>query len=151
MGSISDLWSVWYIWKTPHDIPFRDLHERYGPVVRLNPNRLIFSQPEAVQEIYGTKGISQKSDMHKAAQSTSKGVPVETLFSSVNKEWHHSFRRRVNHAFSLSSMVAYESYVVSTIEDLVQQLQKLAKDQKTRVINFPSWLHYFADDAVTSK
>ena len=149
MGSISGLWSVWYIWKTPHDIPFRDLHKRYGPVVRLNPNRLLFSQPQAIQEIYGTKGISQKSDMHRVAQSTSRGVPVDTLFSTVNTEWHHSFRKRINNAFSMSSMVAYESYVVSTTEDLVLQLKKLAKDENSRIIDFSNWSHYFADDAVT--
>ena len=36
--------------------------------------------------------------------------------------------------FSLSSMVAYESFVASTIEDLVQQLEKLAKDKKTQIV-----------------
>ena len=151
LASISSLWAVWYIWRTPHDIPFRALHERYGPIVRLSPRRLIFAQPEAVQDIYGTKGLRQKSDMHKAAQATVNGIRIDELFTSTNMEWHNSFRRRVNNAFSMSSIVSYETYVASTIADFIQQLNKRAKVKNTLTVDFPIWLHFFADDAVSSK
>ena len=38
-----------------HNQTILDLHRKYGSVVRLGPNVLSFSEPEAVKDIYATK------------------------------------------------------------------------------------------------
>lgn len=41
-------------------MPSVALHEKYGNVVRLGPSKLSFAKPDAIRDIYGTKGIRQK-------------------------------------------------------------------------------------------
>lgn len=52
--SLTDWWAAINIWTgRPYYKFIQDLHAQYGPVVRWGPNRVSFSQPAAVSEIYG--------------------------------------------------------------------------------------------------
>lgn len=52
--SLTDWWATIHIWTGYNYSDFiRDLHAQYGPVVRWGPNRVSFSQPAAVPDIYG--------------------------------------------------------------------------------------------------
>jgi len=48
LGSIASGWRIWDVYHHRHEIPFLQLHERYGSVVRLSPNKLSFSSPGKV-------------------------------------------------------------------------------------------------------
>ena len=151
LASVSSLWRVWDVWRTSSEIPFRRLRQRYGPTVRLGPRRLVFSQPQAIRDIYGPHGLSQKSDMHLVVQRTARGVVVPTLLGSVDTAWHHRLKRSVNSAFAMFSTVQYEPGLRDTIETFLGELQSRFADQPGEggVVNFPIWLHYFTDDAIT--
>ena len=43
----------WHTIRGTSAIKFKDLHERYGPVVRYAPNALVYIHPESWEEIYG--------------------------------------------------------------------------------------------------
>jgi hypothetical protein len=52
LASYTEFWGVWNAWRKSDPLWLVDLHKRYGDVVRLAPNVLSFSQPEAIKEIY---------------------------------------------------------------------------------------------------
>lgn len=62
LASFTDLWKLWYAGQnsTTENSVYIDVHEKYGEVVRIGPNSLSFAHPQAIQEIYGTKGSQQK-------------------------------------------------------------------------------------------
>ena len=61
LASLTNFWAAIKIWRGEMYHEFiQDLHARYGPVVRFGPNRVSFSQPEAVAEIYGTSHVYPK-------------------------------------------------------------------------------------------
>jgi cytochrome P450 len=152
LASFTSLWGMWSIWATADRPPYVDLHRQYGDVVRLSPNKLSFAQPEAIRDIYGPNGLSQKSDLHLVAQQTSRGVAFQTLFSTTDSKWHDSVRRCVNFAFSMTTMVQYEAYVNDTIRVFLQQIETrfAGKEGQAGVIDLPKWLHFFTDDAITN-
>lgn len=52
--SLTDWWATLNIWTgRRYHVFIQDLHAKYGPVVRWGPNRVSFSQPAAVADIYG--------------------------------------------------------------------------------------------------
>lgn len=54
LPSLTDWWATINIWTGRDYYEFiQDLHAQYGPVVRWGPNRVSFSQPAAVPELYG--------------------------------------------------------------------------------------------------
>lgn len=151
LGSLTSLWRLFEVQVTANKPPFLDLHAKYGDVVRLAPNRLSFAQPEAIKDIYGSKGLNKKSDLHLVSQPTSQGVIYSTLFSTTDQQWHDAVRRSVSGAFSMTTMVQYEDMVNDTIAVFFKQLEArfAGKQGEDGIVDFPKWMHFFTDDAIT--
>jgi Cytochrome P450 len=68
-----------------------ELHQRYGPVVRLGPNEVSFATPDAVKEIYQSGGSGyDRTELY----DLFKQFDTRTLFSTPPKAGH-SQRKRV--------------------------------------------------------
>jgi cytochrome P450 len=154
LATLSSGWRVWDVWRRGDQVPYLYLHRRYGVVVRIGPNRLSFQDPTAVKDIYGPNGgLIQKSDMHMVAQQTSRGEAFQTLFATKDAVWHNNLRRKVNSAFSMSTMVQYEKYVDETVSVLLEQLEgRFATSEgfAASSLDFPAWMHFYTEDAVTN-
>jgi cytochrome P450 len=153
LASISSGWRLWDVWRRGDQIPYLYLHHQYGPIVRISPNRLSFQSPSAIKDIYGLHGgLLQKSDMHIVAQQSSRGDSFQTLFANTNPEWHNSLRRKVNPAFSMTTMVQYERYVDETVAVLLQRWESdfAGKEGSAGHLDLPMWMHYYTEDAVTN-
>ena len=151
LASVTSFWRFWDVWRHSEQAPYVRLHEKYGATGRLGPNRLIFSQPEAVRDIYGPKGLLQKSDMHLVIQQSAGGVAFPTLFASTDAEWHNNLRRKVNSAFTMSTVLKYEGSVDDTIGAFLEQLRTrfIGHSGSDGTCDFATWLRFFADDSVT--
>lgn len=53
LGSLTDWWRFFDVYRRRPERTHIALHEKYGPVVRLGPNTLSFSDPDALKTIYG--------------------------------------------------------------------------------------------------
>jgi hypothetical protein len=53
LASFTNLWRLCHAYKNSHREPMVHMHEKYGDVVRIGPNVLSFSQPQAMKDIYG--------------------------------------------------------------------------------------------------
>ena len=153
LASISSSWRLWDVWRRGNQIPYLYLHQKYGPIVRISPNRISFQDPAAIKDIYGPRGgLVQKSEMHKVAQQSSMGDSFQTLFANTNAEWHGSLRRKVNPAFSMTTMVQYERYVDETVNVLLDhwETEFANKEGVAGHVDLPTWMHYYTEDAVTN-
>ena len=52
LASFTDAWRFAYHFQR-QGIPYRDLHDRFGDIVRVGPNVLSFRDPQAIREIFG--------------------------------------------------------------------------------------------------
>ena len=53
LASFTDLWRYFSARFAGHEVPARALQRKYGDVVRIGPNALLFNDPQAVSDIYG--------------------------------------------------------------------------------------------------
>ena len=105
LASLTDFWRFWDVWGRRPDITLNRLHRENGDIVRLGPNALSFADPKAIKIIYGlNKGVI-KSDFYPVQQAVVKGQRLQSLFSTKDEDYHAKYRRCVNHAFSMSSLV----------------------------------------------
>lgn len=126
---------------------FIDLHRKYGDIVRIGPNVLSFADPRALKTIYGLNKGFVKSEFYPVQQAVVKGRRLPSLFSSTDETYHARYRRCVNGAFSMSSLVSYEPLVESTLSVFLNETEKKFESQGT-VCNFSRWLQYFAFDVI---
>ena len=52
-AAYTDLWRFFVVWGGRAERTHIQLHDKYGPLVRLGPNSVSISDPEAIKVIYG--------------------------------------------------------------------------------------------------
>jgi len=139
----SRLWYLYRVWKGRFDVDLLGAHRTYGSVVRCAPNLYCFNDPEAVGQIYG-KGLElDKSDWYEAWNAPG----FKTMFTEPSVKAHGRLRRKFQAAFTMSSMVSYETYVENCIEILKDRFEDIAKTGRT--VDLVNWLLSYAGDAIS--
>ncbi|KAF1918980.1 pisatin demethylase [Ampelomyces quisqualis] len=143
----SNWWRLWDVKKRNHHWTTIALHRKHGDIVRLGPNVLSFADPRAIKAIYGlNKGVS-KSDFYPVQGAVSKGKPLLSLFSTTDEEFHAKYRRCVNNAFAMSSLVNYEPLVSSTLTYWLDKTDEVFANTG-KSCDFSQWLQFFAFDVI---
>ncbi|KAL4980057.1 hypothetical protein BDW66DRAFT_156696 [Aspergillus desertorum] len=149
LAKFTDLWRFLDVRGRRPELTHIALHRKYGDVVRLGPNTLSFASPSDIKVIYGLNKGFTKSEFYPVQMAVSKGEPLPSLFSTLDESFHANLRRSVNHAFSMTSLVQYESMVNETVELFLNQTAALFADTG-KACDFARWLQFFAFDVIGS-
>ncbi|KAG8170285.1 hypothetical protein KVR01_001030 [Diaporthe batatas] len=101
------------------------LTEKFGPVVRVAPNELVFTDPDAWKDIYGYQnGALAKGEEFPKAPSfyRNRGVPPSIV--SETRENHALLRRQMSPGFSDRSLRGQEAIVSGYADLLVGRLRE---------------------------
>ncbi|KAK7464376.1 hypothetical protein VKT23_006543 [Stygiomarasmius scandens] len=119
LAALSNLYQAYY------DVYYRgkfvehlhDLHARYGPVVRVGPNELHFSSPEAYKDIYhsGSKFVKEKA-FYKTMQEEFSS------FGTWDPVFHRKRKDTMNPLFSRRAILKLESSIQEKVDRLIQIL-----------------------------
>ncbi|KAK3998283.1 putative cytochrome P450 pisatin demethylase [Cladorrhinum sp. PSN332] len=147
LASLTDWWRFFDVYRRRPERTHIELHKKYGPVVRLGPNTLSFSDPDSLKTIYGLNKGFIKSEFYVVQQSVVKGHSLPSLFSTTDNDFHMQFRRCVNSAFAMSALVQYEPFVDNTTKLFLRQTEKLFADDD-QTCDFTQWLQFYAFDVI---
>lgn len=125
-----------------HDIHM-DLHDKYGTFVRLGPNMISISDPNALPTVYpsrpGVKKVCQfliklslmvayllntgKGNFYRALTPfVGKGDPLPLVFNTRDEAFHRVFRRPIAPLYTTANVLTYESTVDRVLNLLIAQL-----------------------------
>lgn len=96
-----------------------ELHQKYGPSVRIGPREISFSNTEMVKTIYG-----QRSDFMKAPVYDHFSVHPVGIFSMRDRVEHGQRRRLLSHVFSQSNLLETEALIGQIIEKMTARVRK---------------------------
>ncbi|KAF3761754.1 hypothetical protein M406DRAFT_50315 [Cryphonectria parasitica EP155] len=147
LASLTDWWRFIDVWGRRPEVTHIKLHEKYGDVVRLGPNTLSFADPVALKAIYGLNKGFVKSDFYVVQQSVVKGHSLQSLFSTVDNDFHQQFRRCVNSAFAMSALVQYEPFVDNTTKLFLEKTKEFFVNNP-QGCDFTRWLQFYAFDVI---
>lgn len=143
LAKISKAWSRYGNLQGRKSHRIHAAHQRYGPVVRVGPNELSFSSPEAVRDIYTNDAFVKEETFYRAKRVFHE----EMLMSFRNPEAHKQRKKLLQRGFSQAAMVAFEPHIDGKIEDLLNHWSKVAQKHNGRVDVYP-WLIWLAFDIV---
>lgn len=113
----------------------RDLHERYGPVLRVAPSELSFIDVAAWKDIYGHRvgphGNQDENEKWIVAYAGSKTAPRGLL--SAPRAEHSYLRRLLSHGFSDRSLRSQESTIRKYADVLIKKLREESDGGRKRV------------------
>jgi cytochrome P450 len=113
----------------------RRSHERYGEVVRIAPDELSFTNPDALRDIYG-HGI--KGTQGRIPPKAFARYPEDVYISMLNEPSdaeHARVRRIFSPAFSERALTEQEPVFLKYADQLVSVLQKSSKDGQNGTID----------------
>jgi cytochrome P450 len=131
---------VLYMTRGTSEFKVREMHEKYGPVVRLGPNSLSFITPEAWRDIYG----------HGHPEMPKKyppGMEMDTRkIISASAADHSRYRRAMLPAFSDRALLQQEPMIRVYVDLLVERLAEVARTGEPT--NIVSWYNFTTFDLI---
>lgn len=104
---------------------YRQLHERYGDVVRVGPNELAFFTADAIEPMIGVTGLPKGSFWD--GRLGHKQRDRRSLIASQDKRCHSARRRMWQQAFTPSSLRIHETIIEKRVAEFVDTLARNAQ------------------------
>ncbi|KAI0382249.1 putative cytochrome P450 [Hypomontagnella monticulosa] len=128
--------TVWYefyydgIKGGQYTFKIQELHDKYGPIVRISPNELHCNDPAFVDTLYA--GGSVRRDKYE--YYTGQFNVSESAFGTVHHDHHRLRRSAINRYFSKASVAKLEPIIHDKVEKLCHQLYThLGDDQPVKL------------------
>ncbi|KAF2117930.1 cytochrome P450 [Lophiotrema nucula] len=129
---------LWRAWRWQHTLstlkgnyPFDSLalHKRYGPVVRVAPDELSYTDSNALKAIYGhhnpaTEGFSEFGKNPMEFNKPASGS--WNILTSLNSEDHGRYRKLFSHSFSERGMREMQPRIQDFVTQLIYVLKESA-------------------------
>lgn len=136
-ASVSRTWYMYRIYAGDSHSVQRRLHEQFGPIIRIAPDEVVTTDPEALRKIYRNQGPLSKTDFYTVwgAQDISEQVDN---FVQTDERLHSNYRRIVNPVYTLSNVLKSEMYINKVSELFLQRLDEHAS--RNEVMDLGHWL-----------
>ncbi|KAH7376903.1 cytochrome P450 [Plectosphaerella cucumerina] len=144
LARITQWWEYVIVFRGKSHQDYIRLHEEYGPIVRVGPNRYSFTSRQAVKKIYELGGKYIKSDYY--TPLLSPDPKTQHIFPMQDNERHKDRRRKISPLYTMSTMLSYEGAVEKLNGVCIQKMHQFAKEG--RLIDVPHWMQYYAFDVI---
>lgn len=137
---------LWDIRGQQHSI-IRELHDKYGEVVRIAPNSLAYRAAPAWKDIYGHRKKGQKSFLKDPSLYTHTPNGVNAIITA-NGDDHARMRRLLTHAFSNKALHEQEGILHTYADMLIERLLDLLGTSSSTVIDITRWFNFTTFDLI---
>ncbi|PYH90327.1 cytochrome P450 [Aspergillus ellipticus CBS 707.79] len=96
-----------------------EMHEVYGPLVRINPNEIHCSDPSFINEIYAVGGRKRDKPIHQVQAS---GTVTNAFFSTTDHDTHRLRRSALSRFFSRAQITTLEPKIHRLVQQLCDKL-----------------------------
>jgi cytochrome P450 len=127
-----------------------DLHKRYGPVVRVAPNELAFSDAQAWRDIMGHRvggGGEAGAEMEKWPNFYRPVADMPTDIVNAGREEHTLLRRTMAHGFSDRSMREQQPLIKSYIDLFIRRLREHGEGGN-KAVDLAAWYNFTTFDVI---
>ncbi|KAI1638940.1 cytochrome P450 [Biscogniauxia mediterranea] len=137
-------WEYRLVAKGDSNLQYIHLHKRYGPVVRVGPNRYSITRPEDVKVVYDIGSKFTKSDYYKPLLHPDPDE--QSIFAIQDNNFHKERRRKISALYSMSTMVSYEEAVERMTSVCLRKLNQFSEEK--RLVSIPHFMQCYAFDVI---
>ncbi|EOD48095.1 putative cytochrome p450 protein [Neofusicoccum parvum UCRNP2] len=139
-------WSQYHSFKGDLTFHVHAFHQKYGPVVRVAPNELVYTDPQAWKDIYGHRNGVPENEKDPA--NNADPDPAHLSIIRADRQHHSKLRRLLSHAFSEKSMQSQEPVIKSYIDLLIERLRKTAEKGDPQGTDIVRWYNFTTFDII---
>ncbi|KAL0058822.1 hypothetical protein AAF712_014473 [Marasmius tenuissimus] len=132
---ITKFWRMYICWQGKQHIVLKELHDRYGPIVRSGPSDISVIDHNSIKEVLRSEGPPKGT-----AYLSNSPVGAPPPLFAVNGEEHTCRRRVWARGFSSESIKEYQQIVSAKANELSEGLSARAG----RELDLTDWMTFFA-------
>ena len=127
LAAITGLWYCrhWIGGRWPHVVT--ELHHKYGDVIRVAPNELVFATAEASRDIYNRYQPGAEVQFQKDRQFYAPSGTERSLIMEPNADAHRHLRRAFDPGFNLAAVKQRSGIPLHHIDLLIQKLHRTGR------------------------
>ncbi|PSN61434.1 cytochrome P450 [Corynespora cassiicola Philippines] len=127
----------------------REIHEKYGDVVRLAPDEVSFSNEESWDDIYSFRRGHKRAVRDKAFFSAPND-DVDNIITTTDPKFHMRVRGLLSNSFTEDSLRSFHPLIHRHADVLVDQLASISAKSPTGkgTVNMTDWLNFFTMDVI---
>ncbi|PWN92576.1 cytochrome P450 [Acaromyces ingoldii] len=145
LAKVTRGWHTYKCFKGQWHQVILDLHEKYGPVVRIAPDEVSFVDATALKKLFGHGSNSApKTKWYNTWQLSGQG---ESVFATQNAQMHAKLRRKLASTYSMTAILQVESLVQEVADENWAAFERIAGE--SRVIDLDFWTGAFSYDVVS--
>ncbi|KAJ4387313.1 hypothetical protein N0V93_007902 [Gnomoniopsis smithogilvyi] len=141
-ASVTRLWITYHNVKGDEPTTFRELHRKYGPVIRITPTMLLVSDATKLPDIYNRQA---NKSQHYITGSFGK---TESLFNMQDSKQHAYFRKIAAGPYSFSNVKKMEPLIDARITDWIAKLNECFAETGQQM-DFAPWAVFVAYDIIS--
>jgi cytochrome P450 len=123
----SNAWLGIVIAKYARSAHVQAAHDKYGKIVRIQPNHLSFIEPQALKDIYGFQSKMLKDAFYETFSSPDlQGHNFKSIVNTPDREEHSRKRKYISNAFAQRTVVTLDPLVNRCVAGMVKQFDKFA-------------------------
>ena len=142
LGNITEWNTIWPSLRGDATFTRYGWLKKYGQVVRVGPNEIMFGDISSVKDIYGQNSNPCLKDPVFYNSFTCTGVP--NVLNMVDRGEHARVRRLQSHAFSLNEVAKNEAQIVGVIKNCMDKMVS-----GSQPVNMYSMMNYHYADIVS--
>ncbi|KAI0097524.1 cytochrome P450 [Nemania sp. FL0031] len=117
VAKFSNAYGAFHVMQTRMHLATYHNHLKYGPIVRLGPNRLVFNSVTAMHDIYSNPRVNKGT-----AYSYTGQAQNPNMWATLDRESHRRKRKLIAPVISERSMSKFEPTMSSQVDIFLQQL-----------------------------
>ncbi|KAJ5185209.1 Cytochrome monooxygenase lcsI [Penicillium cf. griseofulvum] len=144
LAACTNLQNLYWTSTGQYHYKLKELHDKYGDVVRTGPSSLVYRSSQAWKDIYGHRKSGAGSFL-KDPKFYLQGSRGPNLINA-NDEVHSRGRRLLSHAFSEKALREQENLVQLYVDMLVERLKGVVSPQET--VDMSQWYNFTTFDII---
>ncbi|ROV91845.1 hypothetical protein VMCG_09205 [Cytospora schulzeri] len=139
------LYQTYWCYRNGQSLYYRkvqEMHERFGPIVRVNPNELSLRDPKDFERVYTIRSRYTKDPLFYRTMGVLKG-----MFGATDNETHRNLRQPWVGYFSKTSVAGFESTIQEEVNILCRKVEE--ELDKTGLVPIQGLLHALMIDIVS--
>jgi cytochrome P450 len=121
----------------------RQLHQKYGPIVRIGPNDLSVNHPDGMKDLRGHRktGTGENSKDPSLVQLNADNI------IGADRQNHQRYRRAVAHGFSNQSMMDQQPIISGYVDKFIEGLHEVCADGD-KPLDIAAWFNSATFDII---
>lgn len=156
LARLTNWWVAYVTCRNARSSYVLDAHRRYGPVVRIQPDHLSFSEPRAIVDIYSFQSKMLKSEFYESFSGPDHaGKNERSIINTRDRDAHTHKRKLLASAFAHKNIVQMEPVLRDVMIRLTGALDGFCERPpvcegapEPGLMNLYKWVNLFTYDAI---